>query len=113
MTDLDVVLSKLDSLESSVADLNKTVRTIAVQDERINHIDSKTSKLFDLHDSEFGPDGVIAKIQKHQNQCPKQEVIDLKADMKTMEGNNFKITLALIFAYIGGSLGIIAAFAKG
>jgi len=112
MTDLDVVLSKLKSLETSVEKLSDTVNTIAVQDERIGHIDNKTSKLFDLHDKEFGPEGVISKIQKHQNQCPKKEVEELKDDLKTMRSNNFRITFALIFAYIGGSIGIIASLLK-
>ena len=112
MADLDVVLSKLESLESAVAELNKTVKVIAVQDERISHIDNKTSKLFNLHDKEFGSEGVIYKIQKHQAQCPKEEVAELKEDLKTMRGNNFKITLALIFAYIGGSIGIITSLIK-
>ncbi len=112
MTDLDVILSKLDSLESTVAGLSKTVQTIAVQDAEISHINSKTSKLFSLHDSEFGPEGVISKIQKHQNQCPKKDVAELKVDLKTMRSNNFRITLGLIFAYIGGSIGIIASLVQ-
>ena len=113
MTELDVVMERLeqyakrfDGIENSIKEVSETLKKVAVQDERILNIDSKTTKLFRFHDEEFGPDGVVSKIQQHQSQCPKEEV-------KIMKSQQFKILIGLIFAYISGTIGIIAALVKG
>ncbi len=109
MTENDVVLEKLTAmdlrfkrLEESVEGIGKAVQKIAVQDERINHIDSKTSKLFQLHDNEFGPEGVIGKIQQHQSQCPKKEIAELKKELSVLRGWFFRLLLGLGAVNAGG-----------
>lgn len=104
MTELAVILEKLDaqterfkSIETSLKELSATVQKIAIQDERINHINSKVSKLWDLHDKEFGPEGVIAKLQQHQSQCPKEDIIELRKMF-------FGLLITFVTLFISGAI---------
>lgn len=105
MTDLQRVLDVLESQSVRLTNIETAINAIAVQDEKIITIRKQVNKLWMFHDTEFGAEGVVAKIQQHQSQCPKMEVSKLRDYM-------FRIMFALIFAYVGGALGIVAAFLK-
>ena len=81
MTDLDVVISKLESIQNTMddhsatlKDLSKAFSRMAVQQEQITGLQTQCNSLWRKFDGITSSDGVVGKIQKHQAQCPKEEM---------------------------------------
>lgn len=81
MTDLDVIVSKLHSIEESqrdqgedIKELSKSFSVLAAQSEQINNIQMQVSALWNKYDSLTGADSVMEKLREHQKGCPKEEV---------------------------------------
>lgn len=81
MTDLDVVLSKLQNIEDTqktqgadIKELSKGFSILATQSEQITNLQSQTTSLWRKYDSITGPDSILERIREHQKGCPKDEM---------------------------------------
>lgn len=81
MTDLDVVLQKLEhvieiqkSQGSDIKDLSKGFSILATQSEQITNLQTQTATLWKKYDSLIGPDSVQEKIREFQKGCPREEM---------------------------------------
>lgn len=78
MTDHDALFSKLDQLNDKLLQIEKTLVTMAVQEEKILSIRAQVSELkiqiqglWTKYDNAFSPDGTISKLQACAASCPK------------------------------------------
>jgi len=62
MTDLDVVLQKLENIELTQAAQGQT------------NLNTQTTALWRKYDSLTGPDSIQEKIREHQKGCPRDEM---------------------------------------
>jgi len=81
MTDMDVILEKLNTIEdvqkaqgADIKDLTKGFTLMAEQQKDIMHLNQQTATLWKKYDSLTGPDSHIEKIRTHQKNCPKDEM---------------------------------------
>ena len=81
MTDLDVVLQKLEHVIDTqktqgddIKELSKGFSILATQNEQITNLQTQTATLWKKYDSLTGPESQIEKIREHQKGCPKDEM---------------------------------------
>ena len=81
MTDLDVVLSKLQNIEdiqktqgADIRELSKGFSILATQSEQITNLQTQAATLWRKYDSLTGPDSIQERIREHQKGCPKDEM---------------------------------------
>ena len=81
MTDLDVVLQKLTTIEEiqktqggDIRELSKGFNVLAVQSEQITNLQTQTTSLWTKYDNLTGPGSSIEGIREHQKHCPKDEM---------------------------------------
>jgi uncharacterized coiled-coil protein SlyX len=81
MTDLDVVLQKLENIEltqaaqgQDIKELSKGFTVLAVQSEQLTNLNTQTTALWRKYDSLTGPDSIQEKIREHQKGCPRDEM---------------------------------------
>ena len=71
--------ARLTSIESKLDSIAEAITAIAVQDEKIIHLSSSVSKLWQKQDEQFGQEGIIATISRHQASCPRETVEKINA----------------------------------
>lgn len=81
MTELDVILSRLDNMQEeqkrqgeTLKDLTTAFSKMAVQHEQITSLQGQNSAIWRKLDDLLGPNGTITKIRDHQAHCPKEEM---------------------------------------
>ena len=81
MSELDVVIEKLNTIEavqiehgSSLKTLSNAFAKMAVQNEQITSMQGQLNSLWRKNDKLTSPDGTISKIKDHQAHCPKEEM---------------------------------------
>lgn len=81
MTDLDVVLQKLEHVidtqkaqGSDIKELSKGFSILATQSEQITNLQTQTATLWRKYDDLTGPDSVQEHIREHQRGCPREEM---------------------------------------
>jgi small-conductance mechanosensitive channel len=74
MDAIAAVLAKLDDQSNRLAQIEKALVKIAVQDEKIINLQTQVSTLFRKLDEVCGPEGTIVHIKQHQAGCPKPQV---------------------------------------
>jgi hypothetical protein len=113
MTDLDVVIAKLENIEktqemqgSDIKELSKGFSILATQNEQITNLQNQTAILWQKYDNITGPGSVQEKIREHQKGCPKDEMTRTFEWMWKVIGLNSVLLLALIGWFIGLSKGV-------
>ena len=71
MPDTDTRLAKI---EAKIDDMANTLAKIAVQDERIKHLETQVNAVWRKYDSFCSPGGELDKMQKHQSSCPRGQI---------------------------------------
>lgn len=100
MPEVDIILTKLDSMEKRLGSIETAVAAIAVQDNKINNIQHQITEIYHKQDNLTGPDGIISRIREHQAGCPKPQLtriwwaIGLTASL-------YAATLVIVMAQIG------------
>ena len=81
MTELDVVLQKLLSIEDTqkaqsadIKDLSRGFTILAAQSEQISSLQGQTSALWRKIDAITGPGSHLERVREHQKHCPKDEM---------------------------------------
>ena len=81
MTDLDVILSKLTTIEETqktqggdIKELTRGFSVLATQNEQIMNLQNQVSTLWRKYDSMTGPDSTLERVREHQKGCPKDEM---------------------------------------
>ena len=81
MTDLDVVLSEINSIKGTLSnhgvalkELADATTKMAVQNEQIVGIQNQLIGLWRQMDDLTGKDGSVTRLKEHQGQCPKEEM---------------------------------------
>ena len=108
MTDLDVVLSKLENIEKTqktqgadIKELSKGFSILAAQSEQITNLQTQTATLWRKYDSLTGPDSIIEKIREHQKGCPKEEMHRTFRWMWGAIGVQSTVILGIIWKVVG------------
>ncbi len=108
MTDLDVVLQKLEHVieiqktqGSDIKDLSKGFSILATQSEQITNLQTQTATLWKKYDSLTGPDSQIEKIREHQKGCPKEEMHRTFRWMWGAIGVQSTVILGIIWKVVG------------
>lgn len=65
---------RLGNIEKKLDSIANAIAVIAVQDEKIIHLEKNVSKLWEKYDQGFGQSGVITKVMQYQASCPRTEV---------------------------------------
>ena len=71
MPDTDQRLTKI---ENKLDDIASTISKIAVQNERIKHLESQVNAVWRKYDDFCKPGGELDKMQKHQASCPRTQI---------------------------------------
>ena len=111
MTDLDVILEKLTTIENTqsmqsvdIKDLTKGFNILAVQSEQISNLQAQSITLWKRLDRISAPGGDIDHIKQFQSACPVASIEDkisrLAKDAKTSQ-NNIKEVLQRQWVVIG------------
>jgi len=81
MTDLDIIVTKLQNIENvqkhqseDIKEMSKSFAVLAAQSEQINSIQMQISALWKKYETITGVDSVIEKLREHQKDCPKDEM---------------------------------------
>jgi len=61
-TEASLVRRKLDEHGKLLYEIQRTLASISVQDEKICSMDSRVSALWEKHDKYFDPDGVMSRL---------------------------------------------------
>ena len=91
--------ARLTSIESKLDSIAEAITAIAVQDEKIIHLSSSVSKLWQKQDEQFGQEGIIATISRHQASCPRELVEKLNARI-------WGLILGLLVVAVTAALGL-------
>jgi len=65
---------RLINIESNIADLTKAVKELAVQNNRLTHVEKGQDELWEKYDALAGPNGVIAELKNFQASCPRKNL---------------------------------------
>ena len=74
MTNHDEIYSLLNQLSTRLSGIEKTINTIAVQEEKINSLKTQVDGMWKKYDKTFGPDGPIVQLKEHYASCPKENI---------------------------------------
>ena len=66
--------ARLDKIERKIDKIANTIQQIAVQDERIRHIEMGVKELGKKHDAFCVPGGELDRIQRQQASCPRNQI---------------------------------------
>lgn len=94
--DENLILKKLDTQAGQLANIEKAISKIAVQDEKILNLQAQVSSLWNKYDTAFGPDGTMIEIQKFQASCPRNNI---ETDLKRQWG-----AIAVLAAMVTGAV---------
>lgn len=75
---LEEVLHQQRTQAEDLKEIKETLQSIAIQDERIRHVEGQTNALWQKYDTLLAQDGVIAQIRQYQASCPRMEVGTLR-----------------------------------
>ena len=95
MSEIQMVLDKLEEQNKRLDQIEKAVTAIAVQDEKIVNLQTQVTGLWKKYDLYFAGDGVIPKMQQHQASCPRNQV-------KYIWGAVFATALSVIIKFLVG-----------
>ncbi len=93
MTDHDSLFAELRNLNERLSGIEKTLSSIAVQEEKISALRAQVDGMWLKYDTEFGPQGTITAIKMYQAACPAES---FKKNIAQMWG-----AIGLIIALIG------------
>lgn len=100
MSELELVINKLNGLENRLDNIETAISLIAVQDEKILNMQSQISAIWKKIDMMTGPDGTISNIKNHQARCPENRVTNL-------ENRFWGILISIGLIYLSGLGGIM------
>jgi len=100
VTELQIVLDKLDGQDDRLAGIEKAISQIAVQDEKILNLQSQVNALWKKQDAYFGPKGVVSELKNNQANCPKDRV-------KTLETRSWGLMVSILLMVLSGLGGIM------
>lgn len=74
MTDHEALFSELRQLNARLNSIEKTLSTIAVQEEKISSLKIQVDGMWRKYDAAFGPEGTISKLKENYASCPKETI---------------------------------------
>lgn len=74
MTDSDAILEELRSQGKRLSNIEQTIQSIAVQDNKILTLQKQSHDLYMKYEDSFGPNGIIANMSKFQASCPRNQL---------------------------------------
>ena len=74
MTDTEQVLEELTRQSQRLANIETTLQTIAVQDNKIVTLQEQVHDLYQKHDKVYGVNGVVSKVHSWQAGCPRGQL---------------------------------------
>jgi len=102
-----LILQKLDRLEVQMDRMIKTVELIAVQEVRINSLDSQVKELWLKRDEDFGTNGVVTQVKNWQQSCPRDSIKETMTAQWALMRNSVNqqwVVIALLSSVICGML---------
>lgn len=72
--DVESLHKRMDEVASEIKGIHKTLEKLAVQDEKIRHLQCRTDDLAAKVDALTANDGPIAQTQQFQASCPRQHI---------------------------------------
>jgi hypothetical protein len=70
---IESVERRQERQEEKLDKIELVLNTMAAQDVKITNIQGQLDALWRKHDSFYGPDGPISRIQRHQASCPRAQ----------------------------------------
>jgi len=96
-----LILAKLDRLEVQMDRMIKTVELIAVQEVRINSLDSQVKELWSKHDDAFGNNGVVTQVKQWQASCPRGSIKETLNQQWTVIGLLSTVVCGMVLKLLG------------
>ena len=70
----DLILKKLDDQSARLQKIEEAISGIAVQDQKILHLQKQVNSLWEKWDKLSGPDGTINQVKNFQAGCPRDSL---------------------------------------
>jgi len=68
------VEKRLEGIERKLDQISETLSKVAIQGERIDHLEKRTHDIWTRYDALVSPDGIVSRIREHQASCPRGQV---------------------------------------